>query len=49
MRSMVEGGIRIRDRCVAPPTPSTIAFGDGPPPRAGEDLRTAVATRTPLP
>ncbi len=37
MRSMVEGDVRIRHRCVAPTPPSAIALGDGPPPRAGED------------
>ena len=37
MRSMVEGDIRMRHGCVARPTPSTIAFGDGPPPRTRED------------
>ncbi len=37
MRSMVEGGVRTRNRRVAPPSPSTIASGDGPPPRTGED------------
>ena len=44
MRSMVEGGVLIRNDCVAPTTPSTIAFGDGPPPRAGEDLGHSTVT-----
>ena len=38
MRSMVEGGSRIRHGCVARLTPSTIAFGDSPLPVPGKIL-----------
>ncbi len=43
MRSMVEGGVDLRCRCVRgePPPPP---LRGGPPPRAGEDLHYAIAS-----
>nr|WP_277924175.1 type II secretion system minor pseudopilin GspI [Sphingomonas hankookensis] len=38
---MVEGGIPVRNRCVARRSPSTIRCADGPPPRAGEECHDA--------